>query len=64
MRSVALPTGLMELNVDAGAFRLDDLIGFAARANAKRGFLFMSKVLGKHWPVTPQLMRDIHVALA
>lgn len=64
VRSVALPTGLMALKVDAGPFRLDDLIGFAARANAKRGFLFLSKVLGKHWPVTPQLMRDIHVALA
>lgn len=64
MRSVALPTGLMELKVDAGAFRLDDLIGFAARANARRGFLFLSKVLGKHWPATPQAMRDIHVALA
>lgn len=64
VRNVALPTGLMELKVDAGAFRLDDLIGFAARANAKRGFLFLSKVLGKHWPVTPQAMRAIHVALA
>jgi hypothetical protein len=64
VRSVALPTGLMELKVDAGPFRLDELIGFAARANAKRGFLFLSKVLGKHWPVTPQVMRDIHVALA
>lgn len=64
VRNVALPTGLMELKVDAGAFRLDDLIGFAARANAKRGFLFLSKVLGKHWPVTPQAMRAIHAALA
>lgn len=64
VRNVALPTGLMELKVDAGRFRLDDLIGFAARANARRGFLFLSKVLGKHWPVTPQSMRDIHVALA
>ncbi|MDP3842790.1 MAG: phosphoribosyltransferase domain-containing protein [Oxalobacteraceae bacterium] len=54
----------MQLKVDAGAFRLDDLIGFAARANAKRGFLFLSKVLGKHWPATPQAMRAIHVALA
>ena len=54
----------MELKVDAGAFRLDDLIGFAARANAKRGFLFLSKVLGKHWPVTPRRMHDIHAALA
>ncbi|NMM38719.1 MAG: hypothetical protein HHJ09_14690 [Glaciimonas sp.] len=64
VRSVVLPTGLMELKIEAGAFRLDDLIGFAARANAKRGFLFLSKVLGKHWPVTPQTMREIHVALA
>ncbi|NMM26297.1 MAG: hypothetical protein HHJ12_03160 [Glaciimonas sp.] len=64
VRSVVLPTGLMELKIDPGAFRLDDLIGFAARANAKRGFLFLSKVLGKHWPATPQTMREIHVALA
>lgn len=61
---IELPTGVMELSVDAGPFCLDDLIGFAARANAKRGFLFLSKVLGKHWPVTPRLMYDIHTALA
>lgn len=61
---IELPTGLMELSVDAGSFRLDDLIGFAARANAKRGFLFLSKVLGKHWPVTPRRMHCIHTALA
>lgn len=61
---IELPTGVMELNVDAGPFCLDDLIGFAARANAKRGFLFLSKVLGKHWPVTPRRMYDIHTALA
>ena len=61
---IELPTGLMELGVDAGVFHLDDLIGFAARANAKRGFLFLSKVLGKHWSVTPRLMYDIHTALA
>lgn len=64
MRTVTLPTGLMEVKADTGQFSLDDLIGFAARANAKRGFLFLSKVLGKHWPVTPQLMRKIHVDLA
>lgn len=64
IRSVTLPTGLMELKVDAGPFRLDDLIGFAARANNKRGFLFLSKVLGKHWPVTPRQMYEIHSALA
>jgi hypothetical protein len=54
----------MTLKVDAGAFDFDDLIGFAARANVRRGFLFLSKVLGKHWPVTPALMRRIHIELA
>ena len=63
-RTITLPTGVMTLKVDAGPFHLDDLIGFAARANKKRGFLFLSKVLGKHWPVTPQAMVEIHVALA
>lgn len=64
VRRMALPTGLMELKVDAGPFALDELIGFAARANAKRGFLFLSKVLGKHWPVTPRRMLAIHTDLA
>lgn len=27
VRTVALPTGLMELKADAGRFKLDDLIG-------------------------------------
>ena len=65
VRRVALPTGLMELTVESGAaFSLDALIGFAARANARRGFLFLSKVLGKHWPVTPCMMLAIHTDLA
>ena len=64
VRRVTLPTGLMALHTDAGPFCLDDLIGFAARANARRGFLFLSKVLGKHWPVTPRRMLAIHTDLA
>jgi hypothetical protein len=64
IRTVALPTGRLEVKTAAGRFALDDLVGFAARANAKRGFLFLSKVLGKHWPVRPQSMRAIHVELA
>ena len=64
VRCVALPTGMLELRVDAGAFGLDELLGFAARANTRRGFLFLSKVLGKHWPVTPACMRRLHVHLA
>ncbi len=62
--TIELPTGTLELTIDANAFALDDLLGFAARANAKRGFLFLSKVLGKHWPVKPAVMRTIHEHMA
>jgi hypothetical protein len=60
----ALPTGLLEVALHGGADELDELLGFAARANAKRGFLFVSKVLGKHWPVRPGRMLAIHERLA
>lgn len=63
-RSAELPTGTLEVAVAEGADEFEDLLGFAARANAKRGFLFLSKVLGKHWPVTPARMLDIHDRLA
>ncbi|SFD90299.1 phosphoribosyltransferase domain-containing protein [Massilia yuzhufengensis] len=63
-RSVDLPTGTLELTLTHGADEADALLGFAARANAKRGFLFLSKVLGKHWPVTPSNMIAIHERLA
>ena len=59
-----MPTGELTLKVDEARFPLGWLIGFAARANAKRGFLFLSKVLGKHWPVTPRAMDMIHSDLA
>ncbi|HEX9173940.1 MAG TPA: phosphoribosyltransferase domain-containing protein [Telluria sp.] len=63
-RRITLPTGELEVTLDHGAAELDALLGFAARANAKRGFLFLSKVLGKHWPVAPSAMLDIHARLA
>lgn len=63
-RSVALPTGTLEVTLDDGGEELDALLGFAARANAKRGFLFLSKVLGKHWPVKPSAMVAVHERLA
>lgn len=62
--SKQLPTGLLEVDLHQGADELDALLGFAARANAKRGFLFVSKVLGKHWPVNPRRMLEVHARLA
>ena len=61
---IALPTGALALAIHDSQFALDDIMGFAARDNAKRGFLFLSKVLGKHWPVRPSMMATIHQCLA
>ena len=59
-----LPTGTLELSVQASTVPQDALLGFAARDNARRGFLFLSKVLGKHWPVRQSIMSDIHTRMA
>lgn len=62
---VELKTGVLIVEVFPGAaFPFDELCTFAARNNRKRGFLFVSKVLGKHWPVTPSVMRGMHAHLA
>lgn len=63
-RALDLPTGRLELALGRGAEELDALLGFAARANARRGFLFLSKVLGKHWPSRPSAMLAVHERLA
>ncbi|MFT5533378.1 MAG: hypothetical protein ACI8WM_001372 [Burkholderiaceae bacterium] len=63
-RRVSMPTGKMVVRVRQSHLDLDQLIGFAARNNAKRGFLFLSKVLGKHWPVRPSVMSAMHDLLA
>ena len=59
-----LATGTLDVQVREAAFPFEELCGFAARDNRKRGFLFLSKVLGKHWPVAPSRMREIHRHLA
>ncbi|WPL19672.1 hypothetical protein Thiowin_04813 [Thiorhodovibrio winogradskyi] len=61
---IELDTGVLRLRVRKARYPLEDLCGFAARDNPKRGFLFVSKVLGKHWPVTPGRMRELHAHLA
>lgn len=63
-RCIELATGRLEVQVTRAAFPLDQLCGFAARANPKRVFLFVSKVLGKHWPARPAAMEQIHRHLA
>lgn len=62
-RRIALPTGVLTIEVEDSDLDLDQLCDFAARRNPKRGFLFVSKVLGKHIPISPRVMRDCYQRL-
>ncbi len=65
VKHAELPTGRIEVSLSEDHVgRFDDYVGFAARDNAKRGFLFVSRVLGKHYPVKPGRMRRTHEQLA
>ena len=63
-QQLSLPTGELDIRAWPETFDVEALIGVAARANARRGFLFLSRVLGKHWPATPSAMEGIHRYLA
>lgn len=56
--------GTLTLKLTDGKGRFDSLMGLASRENEKRGFLFVSKVLGKHVPVRPSQMRKSYNELA
>jgi hypothetical protein len=56
-RIVTLPGGVLDVRVDGGTWSLGALCDFAARRNPRRGFLIVSRVLGRHLPTPPDLMR-------
>jgi hypothetical protein len=58
-----LPTGTLELFGD-GDTDIEMLCDIAARANPRRGFLVVSRVLGRHLPARPSAMRATMDALA
>jgi hypothetical protein len=62
--TVTLDTGTLHLDLEPGRIALNRLLGFAARISSKRKFLLVSKVLGKHYPVSPKLMSWSYRALA
>ena len=61
---VTLPSGRLELRIDHSLRPLDELLEFAVRRNPRRGFLFVSRVLGKHIPVDPAVAAATHAELA
>lgn len=59
-----LPTGTLQLNIHHSELPPDALFGIGARDNPKRAFLFVSKVLGKHYPVDTETLGHIYQSLA
>ena len=59
-----LPTGQLTVTVDKAEIAAENLFSLATRNNPKRAFLFLSHVLGKHLPVDPMVMDDVHVRIA
>jgi len=61
---VELASGTLFLDVTRAELPLEALCGFADRHSSRRSFLFVSKVLGKHVPVRPSRMAEIHALIA
>jgi len=62
--SISLDTGILHIGIEPGRVPIWRLLGFASRIGSKRKFLLVSKVLGKHYPVSPLLMSWSYRALA
>lgn len=56
--------GRLDVTVEASTIAPQSLFGFAERRNPKRAFLFVSRVLGRHIPVRPAVMRQSFQDLA
>lgn len=54
---MALAGGRLTLALRRSDWPLDRLCGFAARRNPRRGYLIVSRVLGRHIPARPSEMR-------
>jgi hypothetical protein len=66
MRIVEAPiqAGRLTLTLRREEWPLEECVTYATRQNPRRLYLFVSKVLGKHWPVRPKVMREVHQRLA
>ncbi len=66
LRTVIAPiqAGRLMITLQREELPLEECLTFATRQNPRRLYLFLSKVLGKHWPVRPSVMHDVHRRLA
>ena len=60
--TAGLPAG--HLTLRARGWPLEDLLDIGLRENPRRPFLLVSRVLGKHLPTDPEVMRRTHRELA
>lgn len=59
-----LSRGTLTIDYQSDEYKIDELFDIAERNNPKRAFLFVSKILGKHIPVSPKKMRQSYQALS
>lgn len=59
-----LPGGTFQFRLDREDLPFPEICDVAVRDNARRRFLFVSRVLGRHWPVRPAVLRGIATRLA
>jgi len=67
MKEVIIDSGTLSLKIDhlhENYTDIEEILDFASRKNPKRGFLFVSKILGKHIPVKPSVMRNSYNLVA
>ncbi|QVL47741.1 MAG: phosphoribosyltransferase domain-containing protein [Thiocapsa sp.] len=55
-----IPGGTLHIETTEERLPLERLLAFAARANPRRPYLFVSKVLGRHIPCAPARMRETY----
>jgi hypothetical protein len=58
-----LPGGMFQFWIDREDLPFTEICDVAVRNNARRRFLFVSRVLGRHWPVRPADLRGIATRL-
>ncbi len=66
LRTLMTPiqAGRLTMSIRREELPLENCVACATRQNPRRLYLFVSKVLGKHWPVRPCVMRDVQRRLA
>ena len=63
-RVCPVPGGRLNVKTHREMMPMEQLLGFAARENPLRPFLFVSRVLGRHIPARPSTMRETYKRLA